>query len=197
MDIQEYALLELLAIDLDGSFRQLVLHYQNMLYAFAFRLSGSLQDAEDIVQEALLGAYVTLLHYPPERIRSLKLRAWLYKLTLNIFRNSKRRLSLLISSYDLSEEEILEVSDTECERPEMLYENVERLQELAKMLGILPERYRIVVICFYFEELSYQEIATLLNQPLGTIKSRLHRGIQILKKHLQLQKLEERMTYEL
>jgi hypothetical protein len=57
-------------------------HHQDRLYAFAFRLAESSQDAEDVVQEALLGAYVTLLHYPTARIRMLKLRAWLYKITL-------------------------------------------------------------------------------------------------------------------
>lgn len=184
---------ELLASDLDSSFKLLVLHYQNMLYAFALRLSGSLQDAEDIVQEALLGAYVTLLHYPPERIRALKLRAWLYTLTLNIFRNSKRRLPLQVIPRDLFEEvEVLELPDSEKESPEFLYENAERLQELARMLRVLPEHYRVVMICYYFEELSYQEIATLLDQPLGTIKSRLHRGIQLLKKHLHPQKRKEK-----
>lgn len=199
MRYNEFELLELLLTNLDRAFRQLVLSYQQMLYAFALRLSGSTQDAEDIVQEALMGAYITLLHYPPERIRALKLRAWLYKLTLNVFRNSKRRARLQVVPYDLSESEeevVLELPAAEHERPEVLYEHVENLLELAEMLNALPERYRVVIICYYFEDLSYQEIATLLDQPLGTIKSRLHRGIEMLRHHSQSQKLEGGITHE-
>jgi RNA polymerase sigma-70 factor, ECF subfamily len=198
MDTNGSELLELLAADLDSSFIQLVLRYQQMLYAFALRLCGDLQDAEDIVQEVLLGAYISLTHYEPERIRALKLRAWLYKLTLNVFRNRKRRLLLQVVPNDLFEEETaLKLLTDENERPEALYEQAESLQELAEMLNALPEHHRVVIICYYFEEFSYQEIATLLDQPLGTIKSRLHRGIQILRQKSQLHKLEGGIAHEL
>src|ERR1035441_8824245 len=90
MHDDEQALLKLLATSLDSTFRQLVLCYQDRLYTFALRLTGSAQDAEDTVQEALFGAYIALSHYTPERIHALKLRGWLYKLTLNVFRNCKR-----------------------------------------------------------------------------------------------------------
>ncbi|HJT56661.1 MAG TPA: sigma factor, partial [Ktedonobacteraceae bacterium] len=80
----EQTLMACLAQDLDHFFWELARRYQDQLYAFAFHLSGSAQDAEDIVQEALMGTYITLSHYPGERIRTLKLRPWLYKLTLNV-----------------------------------------------------------------------------------------------------------------
>lgn len=197
MKYDEYELLDLLATDLDCSFRQLVLTYQHKLYAFALRLSGTAQDAEDIVQDALLGAYITLMHYSPERIRTLKLRAWLYRLTLNVFRNSKRRLLLDVVPHDLSDEEMVQdLAGAEQERPDLLYEQTENLYELAAMLNILPEHYREVIICYYFEDLAYQEIATLLDQPLGTVKSRLHRGLQLLRQQSQLHMLDGGITRE-
>lgn len=178
----ERTLLTCLTRDLDHSFWELARSYQDRMYAFAFHLTGSVQDAEDIVQEALLGAYITLSHYPAERIYTLKLRPWLYKLTLNVFRNSRRRSRLLAIPLDLSEEsQVLDLPDTSGDDPELFFENTESQQELVKLVHALPEQYRIVIACHYFEELSYQEIAELLDQPSGTVKSRLHRGLKLLK----------------
>lgn len=182
----ENTLPALLAQDLDGYFSQLVMTYQDRLYTFAFRLAESAQDAEDIVQEALLGAYVTLSHYPTARIRMLKLRPWLYKVTLNVFRNHKRGARILSVPLDMSEgSQILELQSKDEDDPAHFFEEVEHHQEVAELVRTLPEQYRLVVTCYYFEELSYQEIVELLDQPLGTVKSRLHRGIQILRQQLQ------------
>src|SRR5258708_8638845 len=160
--------------------------YQDRLYAFAFLLTGSFQDAEDIVQEALLGAYITVTHYTVERIQTLKLRPWLYKLTLNVFRNSRRKSRLPAIPLDLSEEsQVLELSDPAGDNPELFFENTESQQEMAKLVLTLPEQYRLVITCYYFEDLSYQEIAELLDQPLGTVKSRLHPNLKLLKQTIQ------------
>ncbi len=198
MDENEHTLPELLSEDLEHFFYQLVLCYQDSLYTFALRLSNSRQDAEDIVQEALIGAYVTLSHYPSARIRNLKLRSWLYKLTLNVFRNSKRGSHPLTNSLDLYEEnsEVMIREDIE-ERPDFLYENAECLQEITELLAMLPEHYRVVIICYYFEDLSYQAIASLLNQPLGTIKSRLYRGMHLLRQYVHANILSGRISNEI
>ncbi len=194
MHYEDSKLPELLALDLDTYFKQLALQYQDVLYTFALRLTGRAQDAEDIVQEALLGAYLTLAHYPVERIRTLNLRGWLYKLTLNVFRNSKRGSRLLIMPLDLDDEsQALAMQDAEEERPEVLFEGAERLRELAALVGNLPEHYRLVVTCYYFEELTYPEIAELLDQPLGTVKSRMHRAVRMLRQRMQQQ--ERNSTY--
>ena len=192
----EQMLSELLATDLKRYFRQLVLRYQDQLYSFAFRLTGSGQDAEDIVQEALLGAYVTMAQYPAERIHTLRLRPWLYKVTLNVFRNSKRGMRLLLMPLNLSEDgAVHDLAAPEDERPDALYEIWESRQELEARLLTLPECYRLVITCYYCEDLSYQEIADLLDQPLGTVKSRLHRGMQILRKTLAQQNEEGMSRY--
>ena len=61
----------------------------------------------------------------------------------------------------------------------------EQRQEIERLVVSLPEHYRVVINLYYFEELSYQEIAELLNQPLGTIKAKIHRAIALLRKMLQ------------
>src|SRR5713101_7711764 len=102
MDQSDADLLSLLAADLDRDFRQLVLSYQQRLYSFALRLTGSPHDAEDIEQEAFLRAYHALKSYPVLKVRALRLRPWLYAITLNIFR--KRKPEHLSISLDTSED---------------------------------------------------------------------------------------------
>jgi RNA polymerase sigma-70 factor (ECF subfamily) len=93
---------------------------------------------------------------------------------------------------DVSEESlVMLLPDNEELRPDILYEHTERMQELTHLLGQLPEYYRVVIICFYFETLSQAEIAQLLDQPLGTVKSRLHRATQLLRQKLQAQQQKE------
>src|SRR5579863_10130374 len=123
MDQQDTELLRLLAHDLYGSFVQVVQRYQQRLYAFARRLTGSAQDAEDIVQEAFVSAYVSLENYPSERIRALKLQAWLYQVTLHVYGHHARgkRLCLVPLETALKAGEG-SFEDREEERPEALFE---------------------------------------------------------------------------
>jgi RNA polymerase sigma-70 factor, ECF subfamily len=179
---------ELLATDLDRYFQQLVLSSQQRLYAFALRQTGNSQDAEDIVQEAFIRAYHALADYPPERIRLMKLRPWLYKITLHIFYRHRSSSRLPCVPLDLSEESaLLQIEDDWSEQPEKILENREDLREMEALLSQLPQQYRVAVGCYYFEELSYREIAELLNQPVGTVKSNVHRGMLLWKKTVETQ----------
>src|SRR5438094_730115 len=124
-------LLALLATNLDGYFKQLVLSYQQRLYTFVLRQTGSLQDAEDIVQEAFIRAYYALANYPAERIQTLKLQAWLFKVTLNVFYRRMGNASLQLVSLDMSEESMhLEIEDDGREQPDRVAEDRESLREL-------------------------------------------------------------------
>src|SRR5437899_5955060 len=92
--IDEQSLSAHLAVDLDGHFEHLVRSYQDRMYAFALRLTGSRQDAEESTQDAFVRAYRALERYPRERRRELHLRAWLYQILLNVGRNRVRRRKL-------------------------------------------------------------------------------------------------------
>jgi len=170
------ALLRKLARNLDGSFENLVLEYQDCLYRFALRLSGSPRDAEEIAQDAFVRAYYALGDYPPDRITRLALRAWLYQITLNVFRNRMRRKRL--ATVPLDDGVPLEAGD---EPPEHRVEIAEQRRELAGLLASLPERYRVAVVLRHIEELDYAEIAYTLGRPEGTIKSNVHRGLRMLR----------------
>ncbi len=182
----QIALPALLATDLNGYFGQLVLAYQQRLYIFALHQTGSVQDAEDIVQEALLRAYYALGDYPAERVRTLKLQPWLYKIALHVYYNRARQLKLQVVPLNVSEDDI---EDDWRGQPDMAFEDAERVRELESLLATLPEQYRAAVSLYYFEELSYREIAELLNQPMGTVKSNLHRGVRLLREALAKQGL--------
>src|SRR5258708_11089770 len=93
--IDERSLSGLLAVDLDEHFEQVVRTYQDRLYSFALRLTGSRQDAEESTQDAFVRAYRALQHYPADRRRALRLRPWLYQITLNVVRNRVRRPTLV------------------------------------------------------------------------------------------------------
>jgi RNA polymerase sigma-70 factor, ECF subfamily len=181
--------MDLLASDLNRYFPSLVLNFQQRLYAFALRYAGVPQDAEDITQEAFIRAYHALADYPAERIRAMKMQPWLYKIALHICyrHNSNKRLHY--TSLDLSEEQqiSLALEDDERGHPEKMLEEREEIRELEAMIARLPEPYRIAISCYYFEELGYREIAELLNLPVGTIKSNVYRGTQLLRKSLQAQ----------
>ena len=188
MDQDEEDLLSLLATDLDHHFRQLVILYQQRLFSFALRLVDSPQDAQDISQETFLRAYHALKSYPVLRVRALRLRQWLYMITLNIFRNRQRKPEHQSIPLDTSEgSPQLEIEDQSCGPEEEAYWH-EMRRELEMQLASLAERYRIAVTLYYFEDLSYIEIAELLNQPIGTVKAHVHRALRQLHKALDTQK---------
>lgn len=176
------SLAELLAADVRRQFRRVVELYQHRLFTFALRLTGSAQDAEDIVQEAFVRAYVACVTYPPERVRALSLQPWLYKIALNEFHHATRRARLHVLPVDVADDEAaLALADAAETQPDVLVEGRERVRELEGAIGRLPDHYRIPILCYYAEHLSYQEIADLLDAPLGTVKSAISRGVRLLR----------------
>jgi RNA polymerase sigma-70 factor (ECF subfamily) len=188
-DEQTAMLCAALARDLDGAFESLVRAYQHRIYGFALRLVGRPADAEEVAQDAFVRAYRALATYSAERIRTLALRPWLYQIALNVARNrirdsaTERRHTLV--SLDVSDEEgapgRIDPEDDPAGRPEALAEAGERQRELAARLGRLPARYRVAVVLRHIAGFSYAEIAALLDQPVGTVKANVHRGVGLLR----------------
>ena len=187
MDQADEQLRSLLASDLDSHFTRLVALYQERLYRFALRLEGQPQDAEDIVQETFLRTYHALKSYPASRVRALQLRGWLYRIALNVYRNRQRKPQHPAISLDLSEgSPLLEIEDPSSAPDDEVFRREWR-HELERYLSTLPERHRVAVTLYYFEDLSYAEVAELLNQPMGTVKATIHRALRRLHKALDAQ----------
>lgn len=144
-------------------------HYE-ALYRYAYRLTGSIADAEDLTQSAFLTVQLKLDQL---RDRS-RVRAWLYKILRNDFLKSIRKKELVSNSLQSIAEPVDAISDDEPIDEELLQHS----------LNQLPEEYRSVVILYYFQELSYQEIADHLEIPPGTVMSRLARAKKNLRTSL-------------
>ena len=186
--IDEQSLSAHLAADLDGHFEHLVRTYQDRLYSFALRTTGSRQDAEESTQDAFVRAYRALQSYPEERRRALRLRPWLYQITLNVIRNRVRRSTLVTVAVDGPVGYGLAARADQ--QPERLAVLTETQSQLAHAIARLPKRYANAVVLRHVQGLSYAEAAEVLDQPVGTTKSDVHRGLRLLRVALEPELLE-------
>lgn len=152
---------------------QLVEEYYEALYRYAVRLSGSAADAEDLTQEAFCKAQTQYSQLrDPDRARP-----WLYAILRNAY---LQRLRADKNAKLVSIEAVGDVVDRpDVPEPEFTAE------QLQSALNDLPEGYRTPVILFYFEEMSYRDIAEQMDLPIGTVMSRLARGKAFLKDRLR------------
>ena len=190
MDTGNDPLAALLAANLERHYEELVSLYWQQLSGFVLRRTRHFQDTEDIVQETFMRAYMALERYSHERIETLKVRPWLYKIAWSVYCNHIGRgkvppmVPLDMSDDGMSFATFQELEDDARAQPEALYELAEQRRELEAMIERLPAHYRDMVSLYYFEELSQKEIAEVLNVPLGTVKVYIYRGIRLLRKHL-------------
>ncbi|MGD2216825.1 MAG: sigma-70 family RNA polymerase sigma factor [Gemmatimonadales bacterium] len=157
------------------------LPHLDAVYRFATMLSGDPVHAEDLVQETMLRAFRSW-----HRFRSgTNARAWLFTILRNVFISDYRRNRRKEHTVDLSDvEEITFVEPMEGKNPEAQY--LHRLidDEVKQCIAELPEVYRSTLLLSDVEGLSYEEVANVLDLPLGTVKSRLFRARQILQRQL-------------
>jgi RNA polymerase sigma-70 factor (ECF subfamily) len=149
--------------------------HQAYVYRFARAMTGSAALAEDIVQEAFLALMRDLDRYDASRAG---LRTYLFGIARNLARYKTRSLRRLIS-LDQVEEAVGR------EDPAAALSSNEETRHLRRCLGALPARYREVIILCDLQELDYAETAVVLKVPIGTVRSRLHRGRRLLLERLQ------------
>lgn len=162
---------------MDGAervFERMVREHQHRVFAMGLALTGNRQDAEEVAQDTFLRAYRALVTYPPARIRDLKEKAWLHQIALNVVRNRTRGKKLRLVELNGSEPD----HSTGPEDDVMLRAEMDAL---ASKVACLPLRYRDAVVLRHVQELSYAEAAEVLGLPVGTVKSNVHRGLQMLK----------------
>jgi RNA polymerase sigma-70 factor (ECF subfamily) len=154
-------------------FERMVEAHQHRIFGFALSLSGNPADAEEIAQDAFVRAHRALTGYDADRVRELKVSAWLHRIALNVFRNRVRRRLRETVPLD---------SIAEPHSNGLLPDELHDLR--AAVLG-LPARYREAVILRHVQGFNYDEIAEVLGVPSGTAKSDVHRGLAILKEELR------------
>lgn len=154
---------------------ELVEQHYELLYRFAYRLSGSAADAEDLTQQTFLTAQAKL-----DQLREPdKARSWLLTIVRNGFLKSRRRPDFAaFDSFD-------HLADP---APAQELDGPVDGEEIQAVLSEMPEEFRTPLILFYFQEQSYREIAEQMETPIGTVMSRLSRAKAYLRSRL-LQRL--------
>ena len=160
----------------DGeAFAVLYRRHQAVVYRFACQMTGSATLAEDIVQEVFLALMRDLERYDATRAG---LRTYLFGIARNLARYKARSVRRLISLDQVEEA-------SEFEDPAAALSTSQESRRLRECLAGLPARYREVIILCDLQELDYAATAAVLSVPIGTVRSRLHRGRQLLLERLQ------------
>ena len=159
----------------------------DQLYGGALRMTRNPQDAEDLVQETYLKAYKNFHSFK----QGTNLKAWLYRIMTNTYINSYRkqkRRPQESSAEDLTDSQLYTTSahdSTGLESAEVEALKAMPDTKITQAMAELPEDYRMVVYYADVEQLAYKEIAEIMDTPLGTVMSRLHRGRKLLRKALK------------
>ena len=164
----------------------IVQRYARHVYNIAYRLAGNASDARDLSQEAFLRVYRALRRVQPDA----PLESWLYRIVNNLYidllrKRPKVRIESLDAPVETARGELPREFPDIDSSPEAMLEREQLDGAIQRALGTLSAELRLVVILSDIEGFSYEEIASILRVPLGTVKSRLHRARQILQQRLR------------
>ncbi len=168
-----------------AAFNELVKKYEKQVYNFAYRLTGNYDDANDIAQDAFLRVYNAIGGFRGDA----SFTTWLFRITTNVFLDDRKRArahphSSLDEYMDLEESSVARQIEDPSPLPEAITEEKERGEILQGAVQSLPEYQRAMVVLYHTEQKSYEEIAEIMNLPIGTVKSRLNRARLALKEKL-------------
>jgi RNA polymerase sigma-70 factor (ECF subfamily) len=174
-----------LAKDLDGAFPAFVGEMQSGVFNGARRWVAGRQDAEDVTQEVFVRAYRALQSYSDNRILELRLRPWLFAITVNLCRNHARARSRRLEEVALGSTDHAANDGTDREALDSI-----AIDEWRQRLAKLTRRQRDAVVLRHVVGLSYAEIGEVLDCPAGTAKSDVHRGLGRLRTLLATEELQ-------
>ncbi len=168
-----------------AAFEDVVSFYQNKVFAICFRMIGNKHEAEDLAQEAFIRAYINIQSYDENR----KFSTWLYRIATNLAIDRMRKKK---PDYYLD----AEIKGTEGMNlysqipdngvlPEDEVTSLETQSYIQKEIMQLPAKYRSIIALRFIDELSLKEISEILEIPVGTVKTRIHRGREALRKKLR------------
>lgn len=169
-----------------AAYEALVERYGRLVYNIAYRMTGSEADAKDLAQEAFIRVFRAFRRIDPEQ----PLEGWLYRIVSNLHIDLlRKRPRVRVESLDAPArtpqgEVVRELPDPRGDVPEAVVDRTLDARIQAALLA-LPVELRMVVILSDIEGHAYEEIATMLQIPLGTVKSRLHRARKILQARLR------------
>ena len=168
-----------------AAFNDLVRKYEKQVYNFAYRLTGNYDDANDVAQDAFLRVFNAIGTFRGDASFS----TWLFRITTNVFLDERKRArahpqASLDEYLELGESSVTRQIEDPSPTPEAVLEESERAQLLQKAVEDLPENQRAMVTLYHGQQKSYEEIAEIMDLPIGTVKSRLNRARLALKEKL-------------
>lgn len=173
-----------------AAFSRLVTRYQDRILNTCWRICGQLEDAQDLTQEAFVKALESIGGFR----REANFYTWLYRIAVNLSishrRKRKRAVTLSLHHHDgvaggdhQAAALMREVESAE-EEPHVRLSNREMQERLARELDALDDEHRAVIVLRDLESMHYDQIATILEVPVGTVKSRLYRARMALREKL-------------
>ncbi|UOR10567.1 RNA polymerase sigma factor SigW [Halobacillus amylolyticus] len=168
-----------------SAFEDIVSFYQNKVYYICYRMIGNAYEAEDLAQEAFIRAYTNIHTFDERR----KFSTWLYRIATNltIDRIRKKKPDYYLDAEVRGTDGLDMYSQLAIDQasPEEEVESLELQSYIHREILALPPKYRSVIVLRYLDELALQEIAEILDIPVGTVKTRVHRGREALRKRLR------------
>ena len=165
------------------AFDLLVIKYQTRLISTAFKFVKDMQIAEDIVQDSLIKSYKSLHSFREDS----SFYTWVYRITVNTAKNflvSKKRRGELLQA-EIGKEGAIEIEQFSLDSPEALLMRSQLKHLIENCLNQLSEETKTAITLREFDGLSYEEISKIVNCPVGTIRSRIFRGREILDKEIE------------
>jgi RNA polymerase sigma-70 factor (ECF subfamily) len=169
-----------------NAFDALIRRYEKKVYNFAFRLCGNYDEASDIAAETFVRLYNSLTSFRGDS----SFITWLFRIITNIYLDQRKRQrsrpnQSLESMIELEENSVRRQYEDPTPSPEDHVEGRERTAILQAAIRTLPDYQRLMIVMFHVEGKSYEEIAEVMDLPIGTVKSRLNRARLSLREKLQ------------
>lgn len=165
-----------------SAFEDVVSYFQDRIYHHCFRMVGNAHEAEDIAQEAFIRAYLNIHFFDHNR----KFSTWLYRIATNlsIDRLRKRKPDFHLEANIKGTDGLNLHSQlaTNHQIPEKEVQSLELHRYIYRQIASLPKIYQMTIMLRYSEDLSLNEISSILDIPLGTVKTRIRRGREVLRK---------------
>lgn len=160
-----------------GAFDELYTRYEKRVFNCAFHICGNYHDASDITQEAFIRVFHSILTFRGDA----NFLTWIYRIVTNVYLDERKKSK---AHRQTSLDEFIELDENSVTRqivddnplPAEVFETKERAKVVQAAINALPEYQRIIVTLYHVDSLSYDEIAEVLQLPIGTVKSRLNRA---------------------
>ena len=183
MEMSDYDLIQKCLAGEQQYFEELVTRYKKLVYSVVYNMINDKEEINDISQEVFIRIYKALNRYNPE----FKFSTWAVRIATNLCLDIHRKKKL--DSVPI--EEVGDVTSGSDVTPEANYIKKERSERIKRAIESLPEKYKVPVVLFHQNGLSYEEMTKVLNEPMTIIKNRLYRARLMLREALQADRKEE------